>query len=479
MAATDPQGIVYPTATAAGMAVYARLIREMSFFRAPIVATLEEAITTNPAFAMPHIAKAYLSLYMTEPRFVADAAATMAALRAVVEPGELSEIERAHIAAIEAWIGGDLHRARAILDRLGVEHPREIMALRVGHEMDFFAGATRNLRDRVARQLPAWSKDDPHYGIVLGAWAFGLEENGQYDQAEAAGLQALELNRHDAWALHAVAHAMEMRGLTGQGIRFMTEREADWAPDNLFACHNWWHKALFHLDSGDPEGALGIYDRAIMFPEQMRFAQPMLDAAALLWRMHVDGHEVADRAAPLSDDWAEILDEKPLYPFNDIHAAMAHVAAGRQERAEAVIARMERYLAAGDDGTSGWRMVHRVGLPVAQAILAFGRGDYGRTVDLLYDLRGHAHEFGGSAAQRDVLDRTLLGAAIRGRLGSMARAIAAERVALTGHNPSNWARYALALGLTGAPEAAMAQARDRADALRAAAHEAAAGAVAG
>lgn len=470
MAAQDPQGIVYPTATPRDMEIYDRLIRQMSFFQAPVVETLEEAIAANPAFAMPYVARAYLMLYMTEPGYNAIAAQTMDALRAAVPLSALSEVERTHIAAIDAWVGGDLRRAAAILDRLGLDHPREIMALRVGHEIDFFAGNTRNLRDRVARQIGAWGDDDPHYGIVLGALAFGLEENGQYDAAEATGLQALVLNPQDAWAIHAVAHAQEMRGQTGQGIRFLSDRQADWGPGNLFAPHNWWHLALFQLDGGDPSAALATYDRGILPPDQMRAAMPLTDAAALLWRMHVDGLDVSDRARPLSADWKGLLTGPPLYPFNDMHAVMAHVAAGDQPAAEAVVARIAAWLERGDDGSAAWAMSHRVGLPVCRAIADFGAGRYADCARALFGLRAIAHEFGGSHAQRDVLDRTLLAAALRGGDGAMARALASERATVTARNPSNWRKLAQALTLSGAAPDRIEAARRQAETLTATAH---------
>lgn len=466
MAATDPQGIVFPTATDRGMALYAQGVQQMSFFQAPVLETLDAAIAENPEFGMPYFAKAYLMLYMTDPAHSRMAVEIMQGLRGVIDTDRLSEVERAHVAAIDAWTAGDLRRAAAILDRLGLDHPREILSLRVGHEMDFFAGNTRNLRDRVARQITAWNDDDPHYGIVLGALAFGLEENGQYQAAEETGMKALALSPADAWAVHAVAHAYEMRGMTGEGIRFMACRQDDWAPGNLFAGHNWWHKALFHLDSGDAEGALKIYDEGIFHTETLRVAITMLDASALLWRLHVDGHDVSGRAVPLSADWKAVLPDKPHYPFNDMHAAMAHVAAGDMSAGQHVVDRMEQYLAAGDDGTNAWTMTRRVGLPVCRALVAFGAGHYAACAGILYDLRGHAAEFGGSHAQRDALDRTLLAAALRGGAGGMARALASERITNAARNPFNWARFADALVLSRAPAPRVAQARARADSLR-------------
>ena len=54
-----------------------------------------------------------------------------------------------------------------------------------------------------------------------------------------------------------------------------------------------------------------------------------------------------------------------------------------------------------------------VGAPVARAIHAFGAGEYAQTVELLRPVRNIAHRFGGSHAQRDVLDLTLIEAALR------------------------------------------------------------------
>jgi hypothetical protein len=154
MAPRDAQGISYPSANAAGIDLWDKIVREMSWFHAAIFETLEAAIASNPGFGMPYFAKAYLNMYMTEPQFRGIAVDTMNALRAAVKIDRLTLVEQAHARAIDRWIAGDLKGACDTLDRLGFEEPREILALRVGHEMDFFAGATRNLRDRVARQLP-------------------------------------------------------------------------------------------------------------------------------------------------------------------------------------------------------------------------------------------------------------------------------------------------------------------------------------
>jgi len=458
VAQRDSQGILFPTANAQGIDLYRVAVRQHAWFQASVLDTLDAAIGVNPEFGMPYFAKAYLLLYMTEPAFRDQAKETMAELRECIAIDRLSSVEQAHAAAVEHWACGKLNAACTILERLGIEEPREILGLRVGHEMDFFAGATRNLRDRVARQMRAWTPRDPDYGIVLGAYAFGLVENGHFDEAEVFGRRSLECNRNDAWALHAVAHSFEMRGMAGEGIRFMTERIADWSEKNLFAGHNWWHAALFYLDSGDTQCALSIYDKSIYNETAQKIALVMLDAASMLWRMHLDGINLAGRAAALSADWRVNLPAQPYYHFNDMHATMAHVAAQDLAAAREVVSRMDRYLEAGDDGTDCFQSTRLVCRPICKGLVDFGEGRYAECVDQLYGARMRAQALGGSAAQRDVLDRTILTAALRGGLNGFARALASERVTLKELSPWGWRRYADALLAGGASEEEIASA---------------------
>ncbi len=79
-------------------------------------------------------------------------------------------------------------------------------------------------------------------------YAFGLEECNQYGEAEETARPALELDAKDGWAVHAGVHVMEMQGRIDEGIHWLVDRERDWAPDNGFAFHNYWHLALLYLD---------------------------------------------------------------------------------------------------------------------------------------------------------------------------------------------------------------------------------------
>jgi hypothetical protein len=223
-----------------------------------------------------------------------------------------------------------------------------------------------------------------------------------------------------------------MTGRTDEGIRFLGERSADWAPDNGFAFHNWWHLTLFHLELGDQERALAVYDEHIR-PRPSKIAYENVDASALLWRLQLRGADVRERWAALAADWAEVAEEGH-YAFNDVHAVAAFVNAERHAEAARTLAAMERALQ--QPGTNAM-MTRDVGLPLAKALVAFSRAQYDECLQLLLPIRTIVHRFGGSHAQRDLVHLTLLEAALRGRRFALARALAAERLDRKPESPFN------------------------------------------
>ena len=75
-------------------------------------------------------------------------------------------------------------------------------------------------------------------------------------------------------------------------------------------------------------------------------------------------------------------------------------------------------------------MARTVGLPVAQALLAYTEGRFAGVVDALQPIRAVASAAGGSHAQRDVLAQTLLSAAEKSGRLRLARALLNERLEL-------------------------------------------------
>jgi hypothetical protein len=415
----DRRGLAVTGSTQEGLDHFEQALAELQCYRGDPVATVDKAIAAAPGFAMAHALRAWLHLLGTEPAGIpvareahAAAAATAATLN-----------ERGHVEAIGHLITGRWHRASRVLEDVTIEAPRDALGLLAGHQIDFFTGHARMLRDRIARALPAWDCSVPGYHSILGMHAFGLEEMGDYARAEAAGRRGVELEPRDGWSQHAVAHVMEMQNRTADGIAWMTANPDAWAGDSFFTVHNWWHLALYHLDRGDIDAVLRLFDTEI-YGARSGVVLDMIDASALLWRLHLRGIDVGNRLDAVAENWSPIA-TAGNYAFNDAHAVMAFVGAGRRDAAIAVIAAQKDAMARNDDNAM---LTRDVGHDVCRAILAFGDGDYAMTVRLLSPIRSIAARFGGSHAQRDVLDLTLIEAALRSGNAALAAALAAERL---------------------------------------------------
>jgi len=441
--------------TGAGAAVrrYDRAVNELLHFRGEMLTDAGEAAREDPGSPMAAALNAFLRLLSTEPADAADAARVIAEFRAAAPGRRFTAREEAHLRAADAWIAGDMHAAGRVLRAISREHPRDALALSVGHQIDFFTGDALSLRDRVAEAASAWPDGDPHRGPVLGMLAFGLEEAGDYERAEETGRRAVELDPADVWGIHAVSHSFEMRARARDGIRYLDERRAAWAQDTALTVHNWWHRALFSLELGDLADVLETYDARIHHAESAGLALEMLDGAALLWRLWLEGSDQSARWRALAERWGPQVDA-PFYAFNDVHAVMAWVGAGDVARAERLVADRERYLAEPRGGASNYAMTARIGLPACRAAIAFARGRHAEVADLLYPIRHHLNEFGGSHAQRDVLHRTLLESALRADRHELAGRLVRERLHLKPDSPYNWRKRADLHRAIGNPAAA-------------------------
>jgi hypothetical protein len=394
------------------------------------VASVDAALAASPEMTMAHVLKAWLHLLGTEPAAAAVAVGCLDAAEAL----DADERERAHIGAARALARGRWHEAGLRLEDLSARWPRDTLALQAGHQIDFFRGDSRMLRDRIARALPAWDAGVLGWHAVLGMHAFGLEETGDYAAAEAQGRRGVELEPRDSWAWHAVAHVHEMRNAVHEGIAWLEPNRAVWSKGSFLGCHNTWHLALYHLERDDHEQVLRLYDEAIGGTGST-VVLDMLDASAMLWRLHLRGVEVGDRFGALADRWATAWADAGgagQYAFNDLHAMIAFVGADRTQLQQRVI---DAQAAALNSGVDNAMFTRDVGQAATSAIQAFGRGDHARTVNLLRPVRSMAHRFGGSHAQRDLLDLTLIEAAARNGDQPLAAALAAERLALKPRSP--------------------------------------------
>ncbi len=416
---------------------------QLAAYRGDPIGMIGAALAEHPDFLMGHAFRAGVFATGSDKVFEPHLRKSLKAAQPLLAQG--NERERGHIAAAQAWLDSDFEGATERWGRVAIAYPRDLLAIQLAHLGDFFQGHSLMLRDRIARVLPQWDAHVPGHGFVLGMHAFGLEESGEYAHAERQGRKAVAANGQDGWAVHAVAHVLEMEGRSTNGIDWLSGTASGWEPESLFAYHNVWHWTLFHLETNDARGALELYDVKIG-AEGFDQALKLVDGSALLWRLHVLGHDVGERWRPVADEWAKRV-EHGYYAFNDLHAMMAFVATGREDLQTRLIATLER--AADGSGTNAM-MTREVGLPGALGIRAFGRGAYAQALDHMLPLRAKAPLFGGSHAQRDVFAWTLVEAAIRAGDKTAAQALAAERLAWKPQSPLNlaWAKRATEIDAT-------------------------------
>ncbi|MFC9589030.1 tetratricopeptide repeat protein [Streptomyces sp. NPDC056944] len=459
--ATDRYGHDVYNGTAEAAAHLDRAVEALLFFRPEVAGAVDDLLAAAPAAPVAHAFAAYLGVLGTEPTAAAEARRRFDGFVSGLDLTGLPLRERLHTAAADSLLAGDLRRGSALLEELTVAHPRDALALFVGHQLDFLTGDALRLRDRIGGALSAWDEDDPHRGPLLGMYAFGLEETGHYVHARDTGAAAVARNRHDVWAIHAVAHTYEMQGRFADGTAYLDAHAEDWSDGTFLTVHTWWHYALYALEAGRTDTALGIYDTALHNEDSRGVAMELLDAAAMLWRFHLARSDQARRWEALADAWTARADP-PFYAFNDVHAVMAYVGAGRIGEARRLIADRRRWLAEpGAGAVTNHAMTADVGLPVCEALVAHAGGDHATVLALLWPLRRRLHEFGGSHAQRDALQKTLLDAALRSGRHDEARVLISERTALRPDSPYNWlSRARLAESLGDASRAAAA--RDRA-----------------
>ncbi|MFS8977537.1 tetratricopeptide repeat protein [Cupriavidus necator] len=429
MTHTDSRGVSVSSTNTNSLERFEAALELLHGYYGDPLTVIDHALADDPGFVMGHAMRAGMMI-------TAGDGCVEPMLRQSIEAGEAlsasaNERERRHIAAARAWLDGHFARSIQLYGDIVVDYPRDSLALQIAHIGDFLLGQSTLLRDRIAQVLPHWTTRVPGFGYVLGMHAFGLEETHLYEQAEERGRFALELNPRDPWAIHAVAHVMEMQGRQDEGIDWLSGRAADWSQDNMMAVHNWWHLALFHLELGHTRQVLDIYDAHIR-ENHSAVALELIDACAMLWRLHLRGIDVGERWNEVADTW-QARGAEGYYAFNDTHAAMSYLCAGRDSALDGLLAGMRA--AAGGSGSNAM-MTREVGLPVTEALLSFSRQDYDHAIELLLPVRQIAHRFGGSHAQRDLINLTLIEAALRGQRANLACALAAERMELKPMNPS-------------------------------------------
>jgi tetratricopeptide (TPR) repeat protein len=423
---TDAQGLAVTAASDAAAAAYDDVVQGYLKYRADAGVRLKALLALDPGMPMGQVLKGAFAMLAYNTAHVPrakEAAATAGLLAG-------NERERAHAAALAHWAEGDLDGALGAWEGIMAAHPHDVLAFRLHHFVAFWLGRAGTMLRAVEDVAPRWSAAIPGYGSILACRCFAHEECGSYQVAEEAGRAAVALDPADLWATHGVAHILEMQGRRGEGIAWLKALEAHWDGGSNLLHHLWWHRAMFHVERGEHDEVLSLYDRGFRnMASPLTQAMPDLyidvqNAASMLFRLQRQGVDVGDRWVELADK-AEARIGDCLSTFTLPHWMMALAATGRFQAAARMLEAMRE--AAAQPGTVG-PILRDAAIPVCEAVVAHAQGDHARAVAAMRGAVGLMHRMGGSHAQQDVLEQLFLDAAMKAGAEEDARMLL-ERVA--------------------------------------------------
>lgn len=329
--------------------------------------------------------------------------------RALQAAPQATDREQRLVAAVAAWVDGDLPRAMALHDEQARLYPRDLVSVKLGQYHRFNRGDAPGML-RLALQAEPAASDVPY---LHGMLAFGWEQCHLLDRAEAAARRAIELRRKEPWAHHALAHVMLTQGRIDEGSAFMASVSDTWTGLNSFmVTHNWWHQALFLLEQDRHAEVLDLYDTQV-WGVVKEYSQDQINAVSLLARLELAGVDVgAARWADVARYLEQRLADQVL-PFLDLQYLYGLARAGHEAQANALLSHLIDHASSRTDPweTTVWQ---HVAVPAAQGLMAHAAGDWARAAAWLGAALPRMAEIGGSHAQRDLFHQIWLDALQRG-----------------------------------------------------------------
>ncbi|XP_068134316.1 tetratricopeptide repeat protein 38 isoform X2 [Hyperolius riggenbachi] len=400
---------------------------------------LSKIKSADPEFVLGHVIANGLDLIGTgrSPLIDKELQMNLKTMSDLAQKQTLTERESLHVAAVEAFARGNLLKACLLWEDILHNHPLDVLALKFAHDSYFYLGEQVAMRDSVARVLPYWTPKTPLSSYVRGMYSFGLLETNFYDQALQVASEALAVERTDAWSVHTIAHVHEMKADIEKGLSFMQQTENNWKSADMLACHNYWHWALYHIEKGEYEAALTLFDNYIA-PSCSKSGSmlDMVDNSSLLYRLQMEGVDVGNRWKNLTPITKKHVDDHMLV-FNDLHFLMSALGAEDNEMMGRLLETMEE-IAKSPGENHQHSLLHHLGLPLSQALVQFHSGNCEKAVQLMYPIRYQIVDIGGSNAQRDVFSQVLIRAAMTSGSKShqnLARCLLIERDAMRPNSP--------------------------------------------
>lgn len=442
MPTPDLHGLPLSTASPATASAFNHAIEGYLAYRADAPLRLRQLLAADPEFALAQVLRGYFSMLSFNLANVAAAREALETARRL--SAGVTRREQAHVAALGAWVEGDIDATLGTWEQILDEQPLDVLAFRLHHFLAFWYGRPELMAAQADSAHARWSPELAGWPALLACRCFAHEEIGDYAVAEASGREAIALAPGDLWAAHGVAHVLEMQGRREEGIAWLAALEPHWEGGNNLMHHLWWHRGLYHYERREFAEVLALYDRRFRnLASPLTQAQPDMyidvqNAASMLFRLQRQGIDVGNRWDELADK-AEARVGDCLSAFTLPHWLMALTAAKRWEAAGRMIEGM-RTFAATHRGTAA-PLVRDYALPVGEALLARANGDPARACELMRPALAGMYRLGGSHAQQDVLQQLFLDCAVQARRADDVKALL-EQVARYPVPPAQRVGYA-------------------------------------
>jgi tetratricopeptide (TPR) repeat protein len=372
------------------------------------------ALADDEGLALAHAGRAVLALVLGD---TSAARASIARARDLVMGA--SRREQQHVAALEAIVAGEGARGLRLIEEHLEEFPRDaLLANQASSSIGFSGRPDREVvREAFLERLAPAYGDDWWFQSAL---AFTHHETGRLAESERLSVLSLAQHPGNANASHNIAHVLYETGDHAGGVTFLDDWLTRYERRAPFHCHLAWHVALFELQRGRWERALAIYERDIAGGDNPRLA--LTDGAALLWRFLLyDCPATTLPWKPLADLASRVV--RPGFVFGDLHAALVHAATG-DEQALATLVDGLRALDA-----RGHPIAASPALPLVHAAAAFAANDLETAVPHLESVESAIHRMGGSHAQWEIFEETLVVCYLRLGRHEAARRLVARRLA--------------------------------------------------
>lgn len=409
--ARDPYGLPL-SATPAAAAKYVEAVGRILRVQSGAEALVASAVRTDPNFALGHAVHALLGAEWADG---VDVEAALEAARRASHTADERERRFIDVAAARVTEPGS-GSAAALISYIQA-YPEDALAVSLAVPTIAFGGAT----DIPAEAWALVEGLEPIYGNdwwYRSLLAFVRQDQNRFEEAAELAAAALAVEPASGHAVHAKTHVHYETGDHAAGLSWLDGWIGSSGARAAHRAHFSWHAALHELALGDDRAAATRY-AAQLAPPTVVGLRGLVDSASLLWRGYAIGawSDISGVERVLDTVPRDLLVDPPT-AFVGLHAAVALAAAGDCRG----LAALRRSAAAHEDEV----LVETVA-PFADAMADLVHGDADRATDALLALPG-VDRLGGSAAQREIVEETLVHSAIRAGRTELAADLLAARL---------------------------------------------------